>query len=156
LDLLRRVPYDNLFSFVYSERPHTAASVKLSKERAAVAKDPAWAEVPHETALRRLEEVHALQFARTLERHRGAVGREVEVLVESARTTVGVPGERFGRSRENWTVHFQGDCGAGDLVRVHISRASLVALSGVEERVTDPAPFVADNAPRTRLAVLSS
>src|SRR5438105_9820371 len=25
LDLLRRVPYDNLFSFLYSERPHTAA-----------------------------------------------------------------------------------------------------------------------------------
>jgi hypothetical protein len=53
-------------------------------------------------------------------------------------------------------VHFQGDCAAGDLVRVRISRASLVALSGVEERVTDPTPFVADNAPRTRLAVLSS
>jgi len=155
LDLLRRVPYDNLFSFLYSERPHTAASLKLSKERAAGVKDPTWAEVPHEMALRRLEEVQTLQFARTLERHRGAVGREVEVLVESARTPAGVPGERFGRSRENWTVHFQGDCGAGDLVRVRISRASLVALSGVEERVTDPAPFVADKAPRTRLAVLS-
>jgi len=155
LDLLRRVPYDNLFSFLYSERPHTAASLKLSKERAAIVKDPTWAEVPHETALRRLEEVQTLQFARTLERHRGAVGREVEVLVESARTPAGVPGERFGRSRENWTVHFQGDCGAGDLVRVRISRASLVALSGVEEGVTDPAPFVAEKAPRTRLAVLS-
>jgi tRNA-2-methylthio-N6-dimethylallyladenosine synthase len=156
LNLLRRVPYDNLFSFVYSERPHTAASLKLSKERAAVGKDPAWAEVPHATALRRLEEVQALQFARTLERRRGAVGREVEVLVESARTPSGVPGERFGRSRQNWTVHFQGECAAGDLVRVRVSRASLVALSGVEERVTDPAPFVGDNAPRTRLAVLSS
>jgi tRNA-2-methylthio-N6-dimethylallyladenosine synthase len=155
LDLLRRVAYDNLFSFLYSERPHTAASLKLTKERTSAAKDPAWTEVPRETALRRLEEVQALQFARTLERHRGAVGREVEVLVESARSPAGVPGERFGRSRENWTVHFQGDCAAGDVVRVRVARASLVALSGVEEGVSDPAPFVAENAPRTRLAVLS-
>jgi tRNA-2-methylthio-N6-dimethylallyladenosine synthase len=155
LTLLRRIPYDNLFSFLYSERPHTAASLKLEKERAAAVKDPAWAEVPRETALRRLEEVQALQFARTLARHREAVRDQVEVLVESARTTAGVPGERFGRSRENWTVHFQGDCAAGDIVRVEISRASLVALSGLQAGVSDPAPFAADTAPRTRLAVLS-
>jgi tRNA-2-methylthio-N6-dimethylallyladenosine synthase len=156
LDLLRRVPYDNLFSFLYSERPHTAASLRLEKERAAAVKDPAWAEVPRDTALRRLEEVQAFQFARTLERHRETVGREVEVLVESARTPAGVRGERFGRSRENWPVHFEGDCAVGDVVGVRISRASLVALSGVEESVSDPAPFVKGEAPRTRLAVLSS
>jgi tRNA-2-methylthio-N6-dimethylallyladenosine synthase len=155
LDLLRRVPYDNLFSFLYSERPHTAASLKLEKERSAAVKDPTWTEVPRETALRRLAEVQALQFERTLARHRAAVGREVEVLAESARTPAGVPGERFGRSRENWTVHFQGGCAAGDVVGVRVSRASLVALSGVQAGVSDPAPFVDGKAPRTRLAVLS-
>jgi len=155
LELLRRVPYDNLFSFLYSERPHTAASLKLEKERAAEIKDPTWAEVPRETGLRRLEEVQALQFARTVARHREAIGREVEVLVESAHTPAGAPGERFGRSRENWTVHFQGDCAQGDIVRVRIERASLVALSGVQAKVSDPAPFALRAAPRTRLAVLS-
>jgi len=155
LALLRRVPYDNLFSFLYSERPHTAASLKLEKERAAAVKDPAWTEVPREIALRRLDEVQSLQFARTLARHREAVGGEVEVLVESARTPAGAPGERFGRSRQNWTVHFQGDCAAADIVRVRVSRASMAALSGVQAGVSDPAPFVADKAPRTRLAVLS-
>jgi tRNA-2-methylthio-N6-dimethylallyladenosine synthase len=153
--LLERVPYDSLFSFVYSERPHTAASLRLEKERAAAVKDPAWAEVPREIAVRRLEEVQKVQFARTLRRHRGAVGREVEVLVESARTEPGVAGERFGRSRENWTVHFQGDCAAADVVRVRVARASLVTLSGVQESVSDPAPFAPAKAPRTRLAVLS-
>ena len=155
LALLRRVPYDNLFSFLYSERPHTAASLKLEKERAAAVKDPGWTEVPREIALRRLDEVQSLQFARTLARHREAVGGEVEVLVESARTPAGAPGERFGRSRQNWTVHFQGDCAAADIVRVRVSRASMAALSGVQAGVSDPAPFVADKAPRTRLAVLS-
>ena len=90
-----------------------------------------------------------------LRRHRDAVGREVEVLVESARTEAGVPGERFGRSRENWTVHFQGDCAAADVVRVRVTRASLVALSGVQESVSDPAPFAPAKVRRTRLAVLS-
>src|SRR5438874_1194019 len=33
LALLRRVPYDNLFSFLYSERPATAASLKLEQQR---------------------------------------------------------------------------------------------------------------------------
>ncbi|MFL5412658.1 MAG: tRNA (N6-isopentenyl adenosine(37)-C2)-methylthiotransferase MiaB [Myxococcales bacterium] len=153
--LLERVQYDNLFSFVYSERPHTAASLRLEKERAAAVKDPAWAEVPREIAVRRLEEVQAIQFARTVRRHRDAVGREVEVLVESARTEPGVTGERFGRSRENWTVHFQGDCATADIVRVRVTRASLVALSGVQESVSDPAPFAPAKVPRTRLAVLS-
>jgi tRNA-2-methylthio-N6-dimethylallyladenosine synthase len=155
LALLERVPYDNLFSFVYSERPHTAASLRLSKERAAAVKDPAWAEVPREIALRRLEEVQARQFARTVARHRETIGRTVEVLVESARTPPAIAGERFGRSRENWTVHFQGDCAVGDLVRVRISRASLVALGGVQETISDPAPSVARASSRTRLAVLS-
>jgi tRNA-2-methylthio-N6-dimethylallyladenosine synthase len=155
LSLLRRIPYDNLFSFLYSERPHTAASLRLDKERASPAKDPGWAEVPHSTAVGRLEEVHALQSARTLARHRGAVHRSVAVLVESARTPAGIRGQRFGRSRENWTVHFEGDCAVGDLASVRIERASLVALSGAQEAVCDPAPLAFQSAPRTRLAVLS-
>jgi tRNA-2-methylthio-N6-dimethylallyladenosine synthase len=156
LSLLRRVPYDNLFSFVFSERPHTAASLRLSKERAAGERSPQWQEVPRTVATRRLEEVQRLQQARTLARHRSRVGSEVEVLVESARTPPGALGERFGRSRENWTVHFTGTCAAGDLVRVRVERAGLVALVGTEAAVIDATVNRAPPLPRTRLAVVSA
>jgi tRNA-2-methylthio-N6-dimethylallyladenosine synthase len=136
LEFLRRTPYDNLFSFIYSPRPHTGAILKMAE----------WGEVPRAVALRRLEEVQALQMARTLERHRARIGGLVEVLVEDT---------GFGRSRENWTVHFQGDGEVGDLVRVRIESASLVALRGVQQSVADRAPRV-DAAPRRRLAVVSA
>jgi len=156
LALLRRVPYDNLFSFVFSERPHTAAALRLSKERAAREPSPEWLEVPRAVATRRLEEVQRLQQARTLARHRSRTGSEVEVLVESARTPPGVAGERFGRSRENWTVHFAGACAVGDLVRVRVERAGLVALVGAEVAVIDATAHRPPPPPRTRLAVVSA
>src|SRR5207253_2420873 len=95
---LQRTPYDNLFSFIYSPRPHTGAILKIDE----------WGEVPRDIALERLEEVQALQMARTLRRHQARIGSDVEVLVED---------RGFGRSRENWTVHFQGDANVGDLVQ---------------------------------------
>ena len=156
LALLRRVPYDNLFSFVFSERPHTAAALRLSKERAARERSPQWLEIPRAVATRRLEEVQRLQQARTVARHRSRAGGEVEVLVESARTPPGLAGERFGRSRENWTVHFAGACAVGDLVRVRVERAGLVALVGAEFEVIDATAHRAPPAPRTRLAVVSA
>ena len=80
VEFLRRTGYDNLFSFIYSPRPHTGAILKLRE----------WGEVPRDVAIRRLGEVQALQMERTLRRHRARVGATVEVLVEE-------PG--FGRSR---------------------------------------------------------
>jgi len=120
LAFLQRTPYDNLFSFIYSPRPHTGAILKIDE----------WGEVPRDVALRRLDEVQKLQMARTLQRHRERIGATVEVLVEDA---------GFGRSRENWTVHFQGDAGVGDLIEVRVDSASLVALRGVQSRVLDQA-----------------
>jgi tRNA-2-methylthio-N6-dimethylallyladenosine synthase len=136
LEFLRRTPYDNLFSFVYSPRPHTGAILKLEE----------WGQVPRPTAIRRLEEVQALQMARTLERHRSRVGGTVEVLVED-------PG--FGRSRENWTVHFEGDAQPGDLISVRVESASLVALRGPQVAVTEGAPRV-DPPRKRRLALVSA
>jgi tRNA-2-methylthio-N6-dimethylallyladenosine synthase len=132
---LSRTPYDNLFSFLYSPRPHTGAILKLAE----------WGEVARETALRRLEEVQALQRARTLQRHRARVGSAVEVLVEN-------PG--FGRSRENWTVHFEGDAAAGDLIEVRVRSASLVALRGEQERVLSRA--LRQEKPRRSLTVVNA
>ena len=136
VEFLRRTGYDNLFSFIYSPRPHTGAILKLRE----------WGEVPRGVAIRRLEEGQALQMERTLRRRRARVGATVEVLVEE-------PG--FGRSRENWTVHFNGEAGTGDLVNVRVESASLVALRGVQIEVIDRAPRVELPA-RRRLAVVSA
>jgi tRNA-2-methylthio-N6-dimethylallyladenosine synthase len=136
LGFLRRTPYDNLFSFLYSPRPHTGAILKLQE----------WGEVPRDIALRRLEEVQRLQMDRTLQRRRAAVGAVVEVLVEN---------EGFGRSRENWTVHFAGDARTGDLVRVRVESASLVALRGVQAEILDRAP-AQHRQPQRRLTVVSA
>ena len=136
VEFLRRTGYDNLFSFIYSPRPHTGAILKLRE----------WGEVPRGVAIRRLEEVQALQMERTLRRHRARVGAIVEVLVEE-------PG--FGRSREYWTVHFNGEAGTGDLVNVRVESASLVALRGVQIDVIDRALRVELPA-RRRLAVVSA
>ena len=99
--------------------------------------------MPRDVALERLEEVQALQMARTLRRRQARIGSDVEVLVED---------RGFGRSRENWTVHFQGDAGAGDLVQVRVQSASLVALRGVQTTVLDKAAPQA----RRRLAVVNA
>jgi tRNA-2-methylthio-N6-dimethylallyladenosine synthase len=140
LAFLRRTPFDNLFSFIYSPRPHTGAILKLDE----------WGEVPRELALRRLDEVQELQKARTRARHEARTGSEVEVLVEA------VDGlRRFGRSRENWTIHFEGTAAVGDLVRVRVERAGLLAVTCTEVAVVDrarPAPRPS----RTRLAVVSA
>ena len=143
LAFLQRTPYDNLFSFMYSPRPHTGAILQQAQ----------WGEVPRELALKRLGEVQALQMARTLAKHRAAV--EVEVLVEQAYTAPGTPGERFGRSRENWTVHFEGSCAQGDVVRVRIASASLVSLRGTQATLVDAAPAQQPRA-RKSLAVVSA
>jgi len=135
LEFLERTPYDNLFSFIYSPRPHTGALLKLEE----------WGEVPREVAIKRLDEVQALQRARTLTRHRGKVGQILEVLVES-------PG--FGRSRENWTVHYEGTARVGDLIEVQVATASLVALRGPQVRMIDPARAQPARE-RVRLAVVS-
>ncbi|HZR08354.1 MAG TPA: tRNA (N6-isopentenyl adenosine(37)-C2)-methylthiotransferase MiaB [Myxococcales bacterium] len=136
LEFLRRTPYDNLFSFLYSPRPHTGALLKLRE----------WGEIPREVALRRLEEVQRLQMERTLQRHRARVGGLVEVLVED-------PG--FGRSRENWTVHFEGDAATGDVVNVRVDSASVASLRGVQAEMVDRAPR-RERTPTRRLTVVSA
>ncbi|GAC1540028.1 MAG: hypothetical protein NVS2B9_07050 [Myxococcales bacterium] len=158
LALLRRVPFDNLFSFVYSRRPHTTADTMLERTQAAPAPEGCWAEIPRTLALARLADVQALQHERTLQSHRTRVGTEVEVLVERAESEPGSSGERFGRSRENWTTHFSGRSRVGDVVRVRVLRAGLVALAGEETSVVDPAPRAepSQHRPRRPLTVVQA
>ena len=158
MEMLARIPFDNLFSFIFSRRPHTTAEKMLEKNALAPAPSPDWLEVPRALALQRLDEVQRLQQARTLELRRARIGETVEVLVESAKSEPGVVGERFGRSRENWTVHFRGASRVGDVVSVRVSRASMVALGGDEVAVVDPNPVSTSPAPllRHRLAIVSA
>ncbi len=141
LALLARVPYDNLFSFLFSPRPHTSAERHLNESEV-------WTEVPRPLALARLDDVQSLQQERTLRRHRAAIGTEVEVLVESASDD----GHRFGRTRENWTVHFSASAPAsspvGSLVRVRVESATLVALRGTESLLVEPALPAGPPSPR--------
>ena len=144
LAFLRRTPYDSLFSFIYSPRPHTGALLQLGRS-------PDFAEVPRELALRRLEEVQALQRVRTLQRHAALVSSEVEVLVENA------SGPRlFGRTRENVAAHFAGDAGVGDVVRVRVEKTGLMALDGTQAGITDKASSTPGPRPRRHLAVVSA
>ena len=143
LAFLRRTPYASLFSFIYSPRPHTSALLQVGQS-------PDWHEVPRDLALQRLEDVQALQRARTLSRHAALAGAEVEVLVENASGP-----KRFGRTRENIAVHFEGDASVGDVVRVRVERTGLMALDGTQASVTDRAAIAAAR-PRLRLDVVSA
>jgi tRNA-2-methylthio-N6-dimethylallyladenosine synthase len=174
LALLGRVPFDALFSFVYSRRPHTSADAALERNERALQPSPEWAEVPRDVAHSRLDEVQALQKERTLARRRAFVGREVEVLVENLNPPEAGGGEgagggaggsdfaassgererasrRYGRSQENCGVHFSGDARVGDVVRVRVERASLLSLAGTQVGMVAPT-----NVARHRLAVLHS
>ncbi len=120
LRLVERVRYDNLYSFVYSSRPHTAA--RLHEE--------AWGVVPYEVQVERLERLQALQRSISRERMAAAVGTDVEVLVEGASRTD--PDRLCGHTPQNRMVNFSGSAMPGALVSVRIDRASPVSLSGRE------------------------
>jgi len=115
VELVQRVGFEGMYSFMYSPRPGT---------RAATMPDP----VPHEVAaarLNRLQSLHEAQVPRLLERYRDLV---VDVLVEgpSARD----PRHAAGRSPQNHVVNFELPEG----VEVARLRGRLVAVRVVEVR----------------------
>jgi len=118
LALTENVRFENQFSFVFSPRPKTAAGIH----------EQAWGAVSHEVKIERLERLQKLQRKITGEIMATQLGREVEVLVEGASKFD--PAKRFGRSAENRTVNFEGECPSGALVQVRIDRSSPNALGG--------------------------
>ena len=141
LTLLRRVGYDSIYSFGYSERPDTPAlKLKLKDD------------VPLQVKDERLQVVQALQreiTARRLARHVGRVG---EVLVEGeARNDAR---QLCGRLPSNEMVNFARPDGLepaaliGKLVPVRVSAANTHTLSGEYAGATPPRP--------TRLPVVTS
>ncbi len=125
LALVERVRYDNLFSFAYSSRPHTAARLR-EKE---------WGEIPHATKVARLERLQELQRGITLDVMRRAVGAEVEVLVEGRSRTD--PARLCGHTRENRMVNLDGEALVRARAAVAVEEASVAALGGRVLRLLD-------------------
>jgi tRNA-2-methylthio-N6-dimethylallyladenosine synthase len=105
LRLLREVEYDQVFSFKYSQRPHTAAAGfpdALGEEEKGC----------------RLAELQELQRGIQLQRNQALIGQELEVLVEAYQPRLG---QAVGRTTSNRVVNFPGgpeDVGGYRSVRV--------------------------------------
>ena len=141
LQLLETVRYDQVFAAAYSERPGTPAT-RLADD------------VPAADKRRRLNTLLAIQEPIGLERNRGWLDREVEVLVDAvtpprshehedgpagegsgprARGVRPGPGEvrLAGRTRQNKLVHLAGPASlVGRLVSVRVDHAGPYALRG--------------------------
>lgn len=126
MTLIERMHYDNIYSFIYSARPHTSAIRHEGK----------WGVVPRDVAVRRLEHLQARQREITLARNRELIGRTVEVLVEGPSRND--PTRRMGRTRHNQVVHFEGDAVKGSFASIRIDHATVASLTGTEEGFVAP------------------
>jgi tRNA-2-methylthio-N6-dimethylallyladenosine synthase len=115
LSLMEQVGYADLFSFIFSARPETAAS-----------------KFPDELTRRekqgRLDRLQELQRRLTLDRNKGLVGSVQEVMVEG-RSKRG--DQFFGRTGGNRIVNFSSPVSvAGEIVRARIIEAFQNSLLG--------------------------
>jgi len=126
MDLVREIRFDNVFSFLYSPRPHTPATGLPDDISPAVKK----------ARLRRLQR---LQEGIRMERVRCLEGATVEVLVDGPAARGA--GRVGGRTSQNLLVHFEGDASLiGRVVSVRIERAGPHSLSGTIESGLTSAP----------------
>ena len=116
MELVRKVEFDGIFSFVYSPRRNTAASVLPD-------------EVPRETGLARLAALQALQKRITIGKNKAMEGRCAEVLAEATSKNSGE--ELMGRTRTGKIVNFEGpEELIGSLVPVTITKGYANSLKG--------------------------
>jgi len=118
---VRDIGYDSAFSFMYSERPGTAA-LKLDGH------------LEEEVKLRRLNELIEVVSDMIEAGNVSRVGMVEEVLVEGPDRT-GEPGRLYGRSRGGRKVNFEGPRGndaglVGRLVNVRITEGKKHSLVG--------------------------
>lgn len=136
LRLVERIRFDNLFSFAYSGRPHTAARLR----------EVEWGTVPEPVKLLRLLRLQALQRRISLELFGAVVGTRIQVLVEGPSRTD--PSRLTGHSPENRRVNFEGDAPPGALVEVAIDSANAAALCGRQAGVVEAPPPLPALSPR--------
>ncbi|MCC8069103.1 MAG: tRNA (N6-isopentenyl adenosine(37)-C2)-methylthiotransferase MiaB [Ruminococcus sp.] len=108
VDLIKRVKYDNIYSFIYSKRSGTKASLIDDK-------------VSDETKGRRMREFLAVQRDITDKSYKRFIGRTMRVLVSGESKTKGV---LTGKSSEYIIVEFIGDSSLiGKFVNVKITQS---------------------------------
>ncbi|MDH4264360.1 MAG: tRNA (N6-isopentenyl adenosine(37)-C2)-methylthiotransferase MiaB [Deltaproteobacteria bacterium] len=118
MEMIEKVQFDDLFSFKYSDRPGTRATLFNEK-------------VPEGIAQRRLVELQALQRKITWKRNKAWEGKDVEVLVEGR--SKANPEENMGRTRTNHIVNFPGKTlTSGAIVQLRIQKAYAHSLRGEE------------------------
>lgn len=123
LDLMRKVAYDSLFAFKYSDRP-LAPARKFSDK------------VPEEEKVARLEEILELQEGYTLDKNRSMIGKNQLILTDGLSRKAEKTGETqwSGRTSGNKIVNFICEDNTGDLtgrmVLVRIEEAHSHSLKG--------------------------
>ena len=114
MDMLRRVQYDAIFSFIYSPRKGTPAAEMENQ-------------VPHEVSTARFEKMLALQNEISLARNQRFVGRMVRVLAEEI--SHGDAHRITGRGDSPRPIHFVADPSViGQFVNVKITAADTFSL----------------------------
>lgn len=117
LSLMELVQYDMAYMFFYSERPGTLAARKYADD------------IPHETKIRRLNEIIALQTKHAQIRNRMDIGKVFKVLVEkpSKRSAE----DMCGRNDQNKMIVFPGKGSQpGQYVHVKVHQATSATLIG--------------------------
>jgi tRNA-2-methylthio-N6-dimethylallyladenosine synthase len=107
LRLIDAVGYAQAFSFKYSPRPGTPAATMDGQ-------------IAPEVMDERLQRLQAAVSRDQLAFNRASLGRRCEVLVERKGRH---PGQWLGKSPWLQSVHFDGEAGIGDMVRVELSEA---------------------------------
>ena len=121
LSLLRKVGYDQVFSFKYSPRPKTPAGRFQDS-------------VPEEEKGRRLMILQELQREIQIQRNKDCLGREYEVLVEGFHPRLG---QAVGRTTSNRVINFPGDPSwVGKYMTVRVTASGPNSLVG--QRVKEP------------------
>jgi tRNA-2-methylthio-N6-dimethylallyladenosine synthase len=124
LELLNRLEYDEIYSFMYSPRPQTV-SAKIYDD-----------DIPEPVKKVRLTAVQSLQREITLDKNRRRIGKVEEILVEGRSRLKN--GQMMGRTRGNRIVNAQGaESLIGTFQKVRISGATANSLIG--EILTSPA-----------------
>ena len=120
LDVLRRVKFDMIYSFIYSRRKGTPAAEMEGQ-------------VPAEVQKNRFERLLAVQNEISLEKNLPFVDKTVRVLCDGVSKTN--EAMYSGRTEEGKIVFFEGEeCDKGNFVMIHIERAEAFALYGKKEK----------------------
>ncbi len=116
LTILKTVQFDNLFSFIYSDRPHTAASEFKAK-------------IPRTVSRQRFQRLLKLQQEIAASRRKLMLGQPEEVLVEGPSKTDAA--KLTGRTRGNKLIHFTGSSDLiGELIQLRIIAAGKNSFQG--------------------------